>query len=249
MKIDLKNKVALVAEGSNAIGKAICLQLAESGASVSCLTSTAKAEAECRKYFSKKGFEISIYRADIGNYAECAKVIAEIEQASGVVDIMINNTDFDYSGNFNEMSLQQWQDSIHINLDSVYNLCRQISEKMSERQFGRIINISSVYAKKGESGKSAYAASKSGLHGFTMALSQELARKGVTVNTVSPGHIKTDKRQDLSPADTNDIIAGIPASRMGEANEVASLVDFLCSEQASFITGTDIPINGGQHIY
>lgn len=249
MKIDLGNKVALVADGSSAIGKAICLQLAESGARVSCLTSSAETESECQKYFSDKGFDVTIYRADIGNFAECEKLIAEIEQAGAMVDIMINNTDFNYSGNFNEMSVQQWQDSIHINLDSVYNLCRQISEKMSERHYGRIINISSVYAKKGVSGRSAYAAPKSGLHGFTMALSQELARKGVTVNTVSPGHIKTEKEEELSQADTNEIIAGIPASRMGEANEVASLVDFLCSEQASFITGTDIAINGGQHIY
>lgn len=249
MKIDLENKVALVAEGSSAIGKAICLQLLESGAKVSCFTSNAEAEDQCRQYFAKKGLEVNIYRAEVSNFAECARIITEIEQTSGVIDIMINNTDFDYSGNFNEMSLQQWQNSIHINLDSVYNLCRQISEKMSERHFGRIINISSVYAKKGKSGKSAYAASKSGLHGFTMALSQELARKGVTVNTVSPGHIKTDSEQESAPADSNEIIADIPASRLGEAEEVASLVDFLCSEQASFITGTDIPINGGQHIY
>ena len=249
MKIDLENKVALVADGSSAIGKAICLQLAESGARVSCLTSSEKAESECRNYFGEKNLEVNIYRADIGNFVECGKILAEIEQTSGVIDIMINNADFDCSENFHEMSLQQWQDSIHVNLDSVYNLCRQISEKMSERHYGRIINISSVYAKKGETGKSAYAASKSGLHGFTMALSQELARKGVTVNTVSPGHIKTEREQGLSLTEANSIIANIPASRMGEANEVASLVDFLCSEQASFITGTDIAINGGQHIY
>ena len=120
---------------------------------------------------------------------------------------------------------------------------------MSERGFGRIINISSVYGKKGAAGKSAYAASKSGLHGFTMALSQELARKGVTVNTVSPGHIRNDDENKTGSTASTELLTQIPAARLGEASEVACLVDFLCSSQAGFITGADIAINGGQHIF
>ena len=179
----------------------------------------------------------------------CEKVIHEIEDEIGNIDIVINNSDLISVCAFEDMSQKHWAMSMNVILDSAYNLCRLISESMSERGFGRIINISSIYSRKGEAGKSAYAASKFGLHGFTMALAQELAHKGVTVNTVSPGHIKNDEVKSMPTADANRIVAEIPAARFGEAREVASLVDFLCSQQASFITGTDIAINGGQYIH
>ena len=249
MKIDLNNKLALVAEGTSTIGKAVCAQLHESGARVVCLVPNTGDEAECQAYYKTRGLPVKVYSVDTGNFDTCVELIQEIEEELGHIDIMINNSDHDCEAAFSEMSPQQWQDSIHINLDSVYNLCRQLSEKMSERGFGRIINISSVYAKKGAPAKSAYAASKSGLHGFTMALSQELARKGVTVNTVSPGHIRNEDEQSADAAADTELLTQIPAARLGEASEVASLVDYLCSPQAGFITGADIAINGGQHIY
>ncbi len=249
MKIDLENRIALVAEGSNDLGKAICTQLAESGAQVICLVRGDNDASQIQSCFNEDGLDVKIYDADIRDFDACEKLIHKIKSDIGDIDIVINNSEFNSDSNFNEMSQKEWLDSVNVNLDSAYNLCRLISVGMSERGFGRIVNISSMYSRKGTSGKSAYAASKSGLHGFTMALAQELARKGITVNTVSPGHIKIDDARNMPTADLNSIIAEVPVERFGEANEVASLVDFLCSKQASFITGADIAINGGQYLH
>jgi acetoacetyl-CoA reductase len=249
MKIDLESRIALVADANSDIGKAICKQLAGSGARVIGLTANKDDINKSRAYFKKAGFEVKIHYADIANFENCKTLVNKITADMGDIEIVINNADYLSRSNFNKMSRQQWADSINVNLDSVYNLCRLISEGMTERGFGRIINISSMHARKGEAGQSAYAAAKSGVHGFTMALAQELARKGVTVNTVSPGHIKTVEVENMSAVDASHIVADIPAARFGESDEVASLVDFLCSAQAGYITGTDIPINGGQYIH
>jgi acetoacetyl-CoA reductase len=239
----------LVADGSSDIGKAICIQLAESGARVIGLTVNKNDISKSRSYFKKTGLNIKVYHADVTDFEACKKIIKKIETNLGNIEIVINNSEFIANSDFSKMSEKQWGDSMSVNLDSVYNLCRLISEGMTERGFGRIINISSMYGRKGEVGQSAYAASKSGVHGFTMALAQELARKGVTVNTVSPGHIKTMEIENMETCDANSIVADIPAARFGETDEVASLIDFLCSKQAGFITGTDISINGGQYIH
>jgi len=249
MKIDLENKIALVADASNDIGKAICVQLVESGARVVGLVRNEDDISQTRAFFRKTAQDVTIYAADATVFDSCKKTIQKIEADIGSIDIVINNSDFIATSNFREMSQKQWADSMNINLDGTYNLCRLISEGMTERGFGRIINISSMYGRKGAAGQSAYATSKSAMHGFTMALAQEVARKGVTVNTVSPGHIKVTAVKNLSTAKANSLVAEIPASRFGEAEEVASLVDFLCSKQAGFITGTDIAINGGQYIH
>lgn len=249
MQIDLKKKIGLVAEASNDIGKAICVQLAESGARVVGLVRNKDDIGQARAFFRKTGQDITIYHADVTDFDACKKTVQKIETDIGSIDLVINNSDFIATGDFSAMSQKKWADSMNINLDSTYNLCRLISEGMTERGFGRIINISSMYGRKGEAGKSAYAASKFGMHGFTMALAQEVARNGVTVNTVSPGHIKVTAVKNLSAAKANSLVAEIPASRFGEVEEVASLVDFLCSTQASFITGADIAINGGQYIH
>ena len=249
MKIDLENRVALVAQGSNDMGKAISVQLAESGARVIGLSSNKDDISNTRAHFKKTGLDVKVYYAEITDFEACKKIIQKIETEFGTIDIVINNSEFTSHSEFSKMSQEQWGNSMNVHLDSTYNLCRLISEGMTERGFGRIINISSMYARKGEAGQSAYAAAKSGVHGFTMALAQELARKGVTVNTVSPGHIKVAEVENMPIAKANSIVAGIPAARFGETEEVASLVDFLCSKQASFITGTDIAINGGQYIH
>lgn len=249
MKIDLENRIALVAEACSDVGKAVCVQLAQSGARVVGLTSNKEQVNKSRAYFKKIGLDINIHPTDITDFNACKKIIKKIETNLGYIEIVINNSEYIAQGDFSKLSQQQWGNSMSVNLDSAYNLCRLISEGMTERGFGRIINFSSMYGRKGEAGQSAYAASKSGVHGFTMALAQELARKGVTVNTVSPGHIKTVETAKMSAQDNTNIIAEIPAARFGETDEVASLVDFLCSNQASFITGTDISINGGQYIH
>ena len=249
MKIDLENKIALVARGNDDIGRAICAQLAESGASVIALVAELDDLEQSRIHFEKTRLDIDICHADIANFTSCEKVIEEIESRLGKIDFVINNAESPSDIEITKMSEQSWHECLQVNLHSAYNLCRMLSERMSERGFGRIVNISSMYGRKGESGKSAFAASKFGLHGFTMALAQELARKGVTVNTVSPGQLNVNELKNKTETEINNIIAEIPASRLGKVEEVASLVDFLCSNQAGFITGTDIAINGGQYIH
>lgn len=249
MKIELSNKVALVSDASSEIGQAICRQLAESGARVIGLCPTEETLEKTLATFKSQQSDVEFLEADVRIYENCQQLVAKIETDCDGIDIIINNTDTNTLCDFADMSKEQWSELIGTNLDPAFNLCRQISEGMSERGFGRIINISSVNARRGVEQQSAYAASKAGVHGFTMALAQELARKGVTVNTVSPGQIKTDAFNDMSADTLNDMLMDIPASRFGKADDVASLVDFLCSQQAGYITGSDIPVNGGQYIH
>lgn len=247
MKIDLTNRIALVAEGNNDMGRAICRQLAESGARVCCLVQANSSQTT--SFFRKAGLDVKVYQAEVGDFNNCKTVISKIEKELGYIDIVVNNAESGCVSSFNTMTAKQWSDCMTANLDGVFNLCRHISQSMSERGFGRIINISSMHGRKGTTGNSAYAASKFAMHGFTMALAQELARKGITVNTVSPGHIKIDGLEDAPVTELNNMVAGIPAARLGKAEEVASLVDYLCSQQAGFITGADIAINGGQYLH
>lgn len=249
MKIDLQNRVALVADGNSQLGRVICRQLAESGARVVALVTDESAVQALGTLAENDDLKVTAVISDITDFRSCEKTINEIESAVGTIDFVINNSEFDIAEDFCSISHTQWQDTMSINLDSVFNICRLLSDGMGERGFGRIINISSVYGRKGAQGKSLYSAAKFGVHGFTMALSQELARKGVTVNTVSPGHLKSDTGDDLAGEELNRLIADIPAARLGEAAEVASLVGFLCSEHAAYITGTDIAVNGGEYIY
>lgn len=244
MNIDLNNKVALVTGGISTIGTAICKQLAHSGARV---VSDHQDKAEAQKWQAKlkrQGVDVKTYPANLSDFESCNQLIEKIEQDLGAVDIVINSAEYDEQCLFTDMSKESWDSLMNNNLDSIFNVCRHAAEKMSERGFGRIINISSVTARKGASGQSHYAASKAGMHGFTMALAQEVARSGVTVNTVSPGLLTDNQQDELYAAKANEV----PASRPGRAEEVAYLVDFLCSEQAAYINGTDIPVNGGYYM-
>ena len=249
MNIDLQSRTALVADGNSELGRVICQQLAQSGAKVVCLVTSMDTAKQNDALFQESKNGIRSVVVDTRDFSACKDAVNEIEQELGHIDIVINNSDLEVSGSFLESSHEDWLESASVNLDSVFNICRLISEGMGERGFGRIINISSVYGRKGKGGKAIYAATKSGVHGFTMALSQELARKGVTVNTVSPGHINLDSSTSISDDELNQVVSEIPAARLGEADEVASLVGFLCSNQAAFITGNDIAVNGGQYIH
>ena len=244
MHMELSNKVALVTDGSSAIGTAICKQLAESGAQLVTNYADEDAASGWQSGLERQGIRVKIIAADLTDFDSCRKLMEQIEQDMGGIDIVINSAELTDERLFSRMSQARWRKVRHHNLDSVYNVCRHAAEKMSARGFGRIINISSMQARKGRPGQSHYAAAKAGVHGFTMSLAQELACKGVTVNTVSPG-LLTDKQD----ADENaGHAACIPASRLGEAEEVACLVDFLCSERAAYINGTDIAINGGDYM-
>ncbi|MDX1519645.1 MAG: acetoacetyl-CoA reductase, partial [Gammaproteobacteria bacterium] len=178
----------------------------------------------------------------------CAKMIADIEKDLGPLDIIVNNAGITKDTTLRKMTKEQWDAVLSINLDSLYNICHPAIEGMTSRGYGRIINISSINGQKGQMGQTNYTTTKAGMHGFTMSLAQEVARKGVTVNTVSPGYIATDMVMAVPEEIREKIIAQIPVGRLGTPEEIAAIIDFLCSDQAAFITGADFSINGGQHM-
>lgn len=241
MKIELNNRIALVLGGTSPLGTAICRQLGVSGARV--ITDYHATDIrDWQSQLAAEGIDISAFDVDLTDFDACVALIENIEKSVGPIDIIVNNP---ASGGepvpFEQMSRGDWQRSMTGNIDTVFNVCRNLAERMSNRGFGRIINISSVIGRMGQPGHTHEAAAKAGLHGFTMALAQEVARKGITVNTISPGHIA-----GVGPGEPP---ATIPAGRAGNAGEIASLVDYLCSDHAAYINGADIAINGGQYMH
>lgn len=245
---NLKDKVAFVTGGTGGIGAAICLKLAGSGARVA---TNYRNEEKARKWQEEvkaEGYDIRIYHADVSDFDACADVVKKVEADLGPVDILVNNAGITKDVTFRKMTREQWDVVLAINLDGLFNITKQVVEGMTERGWGRIINISSINGQKGQIGQTNYTTSKAGMHGFTMSLAQEVARKGVTVNTVSPGYIATDMVMAVPEEIRNKIIAGIPVGRLGTPEEVAALVDFIASEEAGFATGADFSMNGGQHM-
>ncbi len=248
MEITLKGKVALVTGGTRGIGSAIVKQFAASGAKVATNYRNQEQAEKFQAEMKKAGFDVHIYQADVSDFDACKQLIETIEKDLGPLDILVNNAGVTQDTTLRKMTKDQWDTVMRINLDSVYNMCRNVIEGMLERGSGRIVNISSINGQKGQMGQSNYAASKAGMHGFTMALAQEVARKGITVNTVSPGYIATDMVMAVPEETRNKIIAQIPVSRLGTPEEVADIVTFIASDKAGFITGADISANGGQHM-
>jgi acetoacetyl-CoA reductase len=240
MKIDLSNKIALVIGGTGVIGTAVCKQLFLSGAKVVTDYQTQNID-QWLSSLSIFGVSVLPFKANIIDFDDCVKLVEEVEQTIGPIDIIINSNDLDESIPFAEMTKAQWDNVISHNIDALYNVCRNLAERMGNRGYGRIINISSIISRMGKSEKTHLAAAKAGMHGFSMALSQELARKGVTVNTVSPGDINTLCATKDSESN--------PTTIKSSADEIAYLVDFLCSDQARCINGADIAINGGQYLH
>ena len=248
MKTDLSGKVALITGGTGGIGAAICEQLAASGAKVATNYRNKEKAEQFQNEMKQKGYDVSIYQVDVTDFDGCQKLIADIESDLGPVDIIINNAGVTKDTTLKKMTKEQWDTVMDINLDSLFNICRNAIEGMMQRGFGRIINISSINGQKGQLGQTNYSASKAGMHGFTMALAQEVARKGVTVNTVSPGYIATEMVMAVPENIREQIISQIPVARLGKPEEIAAVCDFLCSDLAGFITGADIAANGGQHM-
>lgn len=248
MEVSLKDRVALVTGGTRGIGSAIVEQFAASGAKVATNYRNQEQAEKFQAEMKKKGYDIHIYQADVSDFEACKKLIADIEKDIGPLDILVNNAGVTQDTTLRKMSKEQWDTVMRINLDSVYNVSRNVIEGMLERGYGRIINISSINGQKGQLGQSNYAASKAGMHGFTMSLAQETARKGITVNTVSPGYIATDMVMQVPEDVREKIIAQIPVARLGKPEEIAELVTFVASDKAGFITGSDISANGGQHM-
>lgn len=248
MKTSLEGTVALVTGGTSGIGDAICRQLGDSGAKVATNYRNEVKAQKWREQTGAAGYDFKAYRVDVTDFEGCQQLVENIEKDLGPIDILVNNAGITKDKTLRKMRKEQWDDVLRINLDSVFNVTRHVVQGMSERAFGRIINISSINGQKGQIGQTNYAASKAGMHGFTMALALEVARKGVTVNTVSPGYIATEMVMAVEEDIREQIIAQIPVARLGTPEEVAYLVDFLASDKAGFITGADFAVNGGQHM-
>ena len=243
----MSKRVALVTGGIGGLGTEICKYLARSGRTVvACdLASREDRIAEFRNEINGYSDNIGFEPINVGDFAACADAVRQVESKYGAVDILVNAAGITRDTTLRKMSPDQWVDVLRINLDGVFNMCRNVVEGMSERGFGRIVNISSVNGQTGQFGQTNYSAAKAGMHGFTMALAREVARKGVTVNSVSPGYCRTAMVAAIAENVRNQIIANIPVGRLGEPSEIARVVDFLAADDAGFITGANIPVNGG----
>jgi acetoacetyl-CoA reductase len=233
------------------LGEAICGKLAAMGYTVVATYSPGnKKSAEWLAEMKKQGFDFRAYEVDVADYDSCQKAAARIQAEVGPIDVLVNNAGITRDTTFRKMDKAAWDVVMRTNLDSVFNMTKPVIDGMAERGWGRVINVSSVNGQKGAFGQTNYSAAKAGMHGFTKALALEYARKGVTVNTISPGYIGT-KMVMAIPKDILDskIIPQIPVGRLGKPEEIAGLVAYLCSEEAAFVTGANIAINGGQHMY
>lgn len=240
-------RIALVTGGIGGIGTAICTRLAKDGCTVvaNCHPSEAAAAAEWKQARAAEGFDIAVVTADVSSFDDSARMIQDITAQFGPVDILVNCAGITRDKTFKKMELAQWEAVINVNLNSVFNVTRQVWDSMLERGFGRIINISSVNGQRGQFGQANYSAAKAGMHGFTMALAQEGASKGVTVNTISPGYVETAMTLAMNDDVRNSIIGGIPMRRMAQPDEIAAAIAFLASDESSYLTGANLPVNGG----
>jgi acetoacetyl-CoA reductase len=237
-------KVALVTGGTRGIGRAISERLAKDGFKVAAnFAGNEEAAAKCA---SELG--IKVFKWDVGDYDACADGIASVAKDLGPVEVLVNNAGITRDATLHRMSREQWDDVIRTDLTSAFNLCRLTIESMRERNYGRVINISSINGQKGQIGQVNYSAAKAGLIGFTKALALENARKGVTVNVICPGYIDTDMVAAVPAKVLEGIIAAIPIGRLGRAEEIAACVSFLAGPDAGFITGATLTANGGQYI-
>ena len=247
----MAQRVAVVTGGMGGLGEAICIKLSGMGYKVIATYSPGnKKSAEWLAEMKKQGHDFSAVGVDVADYESCQKAVAKISADIGPVDVLVNNAGITRDMTFRKMDKASWDAVTKTNLDSVFNMTKPVIDGMAERGWGRIINVSSVNGQKGAFGQTNYSAAKAGMHGFTKALALEYARRNVTVNTISPGYIGT-KMVLAIPKDILDskIVPQIPVGRLGKPEEVAGLVAYLCSEEAAFVTGANIAINGGQHMY
>ena len=189
-----------------------------------------------------------VVKGNVSSFADCAAAVKAVEAEFGPIDVLVNNAGITRDAMLHKMSEEQWNEVIHVNLASIFNMTRNVIESMRERGFGRIINISSINGQKGQMGQTNYSAAKAGAIGFTKALAQENAKKGITVNAIAPGYIDTEMVTAVPKNVLDQIIAGIPVGRLGMADEIARCVAFLASEDAGFITGSTLTVNGGQYV-
>ena len=238
-------RVALVTGGTRGIGEAICVNLKNAGYTVA--ATYAGNEQSAREFTDRTG--IPAYKFDVSDFDACQQGVSQIEADLGPVEVLVNNAGITRDGTMHRMDFEQWNKVIQTNLSSCFNMCRAVIEGMRERNFGRIVNIGSVNGQAGQYGQVNYAAAKSGIHGFTKALAKEGAAKGITVNDIAPGYVLTDMVRAVPEKVLDKIISTIPVGRLGDPNDIARGVLFLVSDEAGFITGSTVDINGGQHMY
>lgn len=245
----MSKRVALVTGGMGGLGTAICKSLAKEGFVVvaNCLPGFPQKDewlAKCKS----EGFEFHAAEADVADYDSCAAMVKKIESEIGPVDVLVNNAGITRDGMFRKMDRQQWDAVIATNLDSVFNVTHQVLPGMAERGWGRVINISSVNGVKGQFGQANYSAAKAGILGFTKAVAQEVAKKGVTVNAITPGYIGTDMVLAIKEEVREQIVAQVPMGRLGKPEEIGHLCAYLASDLAGYMTGATLNINGGLHM-
>ena len=238
-------RVAIVTGGTRGIGEAISIALHKLGMKVA--ANYAGNEERARAFTERTG--IAAYKWDVSDFEACQEGARKIEAELGPVDVLVNNAGITRDTTIRKMSAQQWQDVIDTNLGGCFNMAKAVFDGMTGRKYGRVVNIGSINGQAGQYGQVNYAAAKSGIHGFTKALAQEGARFGVTVNAIAPGYIDTDMVAAVPEDVLAKIVARIPVGRLGKAEEIARAVGFLVDENAGFITGSTLSINGGQHMY
>ncbi len=237
-------KLALVTGGTRGIGAAISQKLQEADYRIVAVYNGNEKAAD--SFYTKTG--VPVYKWDVGNFIACQQGIAQVTRDHGPIDILVNNAGITRDGVLHKMDYSQWLDVLQTNLTSCFNMCRQVIEPMREREFGRIINISSINGQKGQFGQVNYSAAKAGIIGLTKALAQESAIKGITVNAIAPGYINTEMVRSMPKSVQTQITTQIPIGRMGSPEESARAVVFLASDEAGFITGTTLTLNGGQYL-
>lgn len=238
-------RVAIVTGGTRGIGEAISLELKAHGITVA--ANYAGNDARAKAFSDKSG--IKVFKWDVADFDACQAGTKRIAEEIGPVDILVNNAGITRDGTMMKMSYQMWKEVIDTNLGGCFNMAKAVFEGMRARKWGRIVNIGSINGQGGQYGQVNYAAAKSGIHGFTKALAQEGARSNITVNAIAPGYIDTDMVAGVPGDVLEKIVAKIPVGRLGQAHEIARGVAFLCSDDAGFVTGSTLSINGGQHMY
>ena len=247
----MAKRVVVVTGGMGGLGESICTKMADQGYTVVATYSPRnKTSDQWLADMKARGYEFLAEPVDVTDFDSCGACVQAVEKKLGQVDVLVNNAGITRDMTFKKMTKSDWDAVIHTNLDSAFNMSKHVVDGMVERGWGRIINVSSVNGQKGAFGQTNYSAAKAGLHGFTKALALEVAKKGVTVDTISPGYIGTKMvtaiRQDILD---EKILPQIPLGRLGQPEEVAGLIIYLASNEAAFVTGANISINGGQHMY
>jgi acetoacetyl-CoA reductase len=246
----MAQRVAVVTGGMGGLGEAICIKLFKMGfAVVTTYSPGNKKSTDWLAEMKNEGYTFHAVPADVADFDSCAKAVKQVETDVGPIDVLVNNAGITRDMTFKKMGKVDWDAVMTTNLDSVFNMTKAVLDDMVDRGWGRVINVSSINGQKGAFGQTNYSAAKAGMHGFTKALALEVAKKGVTVNTISPGYIGT-KMVLAIPKEVLDskIIPQIPVGRLGKPEEIAGLVAYLCSDEAAFVTGANIAINGGQHM-